>query len=333
MKRFFFVLSFTAFFLSCQGEVNRLSVTAWNVQTFFDGITRGSEYSEFKKSDWTAEKYSARLKKLCEALLEINSDVVVLTEVENENVLRDLQNAFPFGKGYDYGAFGGEKNGVFGIAVLSRFPIVALRTHQVGFHGVFKEKEPSMRPLTEAEIVFGENVVTLLACHWKSKSGGEEESRIWRAAQRALLAEVTANLFDDEAFAAAFSAGDRAVLALGDFNMDFYEFGGEEGFVDFVAGDEFSVFYNPWEEIPEKGSYFFDGSWEKIDHFFVLDNFSEKVRGQFGAENFEVRDGETFVTGEGIPDRYAVFNGRGLSDHLPISVVLRKFDLQTRLQY
>lgn len=327
MKKILPLLCFIALFLSCERDVNDLSVTAWNVQTFFDGITLGSEYGEFKKSHWTAEKYSERLKKLSEKLREINSDVVVLTEVENENVLRDLQNLFPFGEGYGYGAFGGEKNGVFGIAVLSRFPIKALRTHQLFFHGVFTAKQPSMRPLVEAEIIFGKNIVTLLACHWKSKSGGEEESRIWRKAQRALLAEVTADLFaDSEDFCEDFTIGKRAVLALGDFNQDFCEFGGDEGLVEFKARNQTGVFYNPWGSEPEKGSYFFNESWEKIDHFFLLEEFSGGLRGKFVAENFEVRNGGGFVTDGGVPHRYTVFNGRGLSDHLPISLVLKKKD-------
>ena len=323
MKKFFALFCLTTFLVSCEKDVSSLSVTAWNVQTFFDGETSGREYSQFKNSQWTREKYATRVTGLSRCLLELDSDLVVLTEVENENVIRDIQNAFPFGKGYDYAAFGGEKNGIFGAAIFSRYPILALRPHQVDLSRALGEKQPSMRPLVEAEIHLGRTKITVLACHWKSKSGGEEESRIWRSAQRALLAEVTANLFDDENFSADFSAGNRAVLALGDFNMDFDEFGGEDGFVDFVSRDKTAVFYNPWITLEEKGSYYFDDSWEKIDHFFLFTGFGDGGEGFFTLEDFAVAEGDSFVDKKGIPRRYVVHTGGGLSDHLPISVRLQ----------
>ena len=42
-----------------------ISITSWNLQTFFDGNTTGTEYSEFRKSkNWNVTTYEARLNKL-----------------------------------------------------------------------------------------------------------------------------------------------------------------------------------------------------------------------------------------------------------------------------
>ena len=39
---------------------SNISIISWNLQTFFDSVTQGSEYDEFKgeKSTWTKEKYN-----------------------------------------------------------------------------------------------------------------------------------------------------------------------------------------------------------------------------------------------------------------------------------
>ena len=45
---------------------NKLKIVNWNVQTFFDYQTDGSEYSEFVTSaTWGKEMYVVRLERLC----------------------------------------------------------------------------------------------------------------------------------------------------------------------------------------------------------------------------------------------------------------------------
>ena len=43
---------------------SNISIISWNLQTFFDSVTEGTEYSEFKgsSSKWTKEKYEERAK-------------------------------------------------------------------------------------------------------------------------------------------------------------------------------------------------------------------------------------------------------------------------------
>ena len=45
-----------------------------------------------------------------------------------------------------------------------------------------------MRPIMEVNLDVGGRNVILFVNHWKSKSGGEEESEIWRDWQETLLA-------------------------------------------------------------------------------------------------------------------------------------------------
>ena len=54
---------------------SRVSIACWNVQTFFDAVSDGNEYTDFKNSSkWTKEKYVKRLSKLCEVMTMLNSD-------------------------------------------------------------------------------------------------------------------------------------------------------------------------------------------------------------------------------------------------------------------
>ena len=58
------------------------------------------------------------------------------------------------------------------------------------------------------------------------------------------------------------------------------------------------------------GTYFFRGKWEKIDHFFSVENI---------LTDFRIEKDEDLLTDEKVPARYEIFTGKGYSDHLPIS--------------
>ena len=63
------------------------SIANWNVQTFFDGVTEGSEYSDFKSAaKWSNSKYYTRLKRLCEVLAHLNADVFVADFLDGDRL-------------------------------------------------------------------------------------------------------------------------------------------------------------------------------------------------------------------------------------------------------
>ena len=80
------------------GGKRNLSLVCWNVQTFFDAVTVGTEYKEFKNSErWNKEKYTQRLNKLCEVMTSLNPDIFVMVEIENAEVVQDIANALAGG--------------------------------------------------------------------------------------------------------------------------------------------------------------------------------------------------------------------------------------------
>lgn len=318
MKRNHFIfLFFALIFFSCSFEndffvPNDLSIVSWNVQTFFDSTKNGDEYYEFRssKSPWNEQMYLKRLDNLCAIISKVKSDVLVMQEIENEKIIFDISNRFNngFGKNnclYKYFSFGKNEQSCIGIAILSKYEIRNVKFHNVDIKTESVEV-PSMRPIVELEIVVGNKIVRLFANHWKSKSGGEIESEKWRKWQEKVLANIFQSKSDNE-----------ILVAAGDFNKDIREFDrnefGEILFKDFSSEETKNVVvYSPWDDFEDKdlGTYYFDSSWEKIDHFFVM-------KKEFIKE-FDVLSFEELTNDDGSPNKFELYKNKGYSDHLPI---------------
>lgn len=297
----------TFFSNNTEKKDSEISIISWNLQTFFDSITHGTEYSEFlgSKSTWTKEKYQERLENLCNFIEKQDADIYAFTELENMSILQDISNNLKNnsirGSKYKYACFGKNENGVFGCGIISKYPLENLKLHNV----VFKQEQnqPELRPIVEVTASTKSNEkFSLFVCHWKSKSGGEQESEIWRDLQEKLLSSIIEK------------TENKNVVICGDFNRDLEEFDilDEENLIQFKTFNEDSnigiKMKNPWLSSQEKGSYNFNGAWNKIDHFFV----SEDIK----IQNFQTI--EEFTNEKGFPIKYSVRTGTGYSDHLPI---------------
>lgn len=290
---------------------NGITVASWNVQTFFDGEKDGNEYSDFlsSKNGWSKAKYLERVKKLCEIIVLLDCDVVVFQEVEKETLAYDITNNLSFQvdrrKAYNYSVFAKEEDDAIGNMVLSRFPLGEMEVHQIKVEDELLGKQPDLRPMMEIPVYISKNpeenqFFTLFLCHWKSKSGGKEESETWRNYQEELLAD---RILEN---------GDGRFLACGDFNRDLEDFAfSEDEKMVFFRGRKDNVFvFSPWNKAENVGSYYYEGEWEKIDHFFSGENLE--------ILSFAVENRGPHVSEEGMPYRYEIYSGLGYSDHLPI---------------
>ena len=305
-------------------EKNRVvSLASWNVQTFFDAVTDGCEYSDFKNSSkWTKEKYIKRLDKLCEVMSLLNADVTVLEEIENEAVVQDIVNRLADGtwskkKSWQYACFAKEEGSAIGCAVFSRYELKNLCVHSLNIR-VHKTNQPSSRPIMQMTVCAGDKEFEFFVNHWKSKSGGEEETEIWRDWQEALLAECV-----DKAL-----TNDRSVVMCGDFNRSAEDFiPVHDGFelkersnLILRRGRDVPVgIYSPWftdegNFSTEIGSYFYDGSWERIDNFFFA--------GKIIVNQFQPVAEPPVADENSIPQGYKVYTDYGCSDHLPLKCIV-----------
>lgn len=315
---------FLLLLISCSFEhpfvsVKEISIVSWNVQTFFDANTDGIEYYEFrsKKSPWNQEMYEERLDKICSVVKKINSDVIVLQEIENEKIIYDIFNRLSNGfenikESYKYSTFGKTPQSSIGIAVLSKHKIEDVKFHSTDIK-TESSQAPDLRPIIEMIIDCGEKKIRLFANHWKSKSGGEENTDKWRKWQEKVLASIFKK---DNA--------NEILIATGDFNKDISEFNRDSNGKIMLNNFSFSgrkevLVYSLWDEclLTNIGSYYFDGSWERIDHFFVEDKDVVK--------EFEVLSFQELTKDDGTPNRFELYKNSGYSDHLPIYC---KIDLQ-----
>lgn len=357
----FWTLCFATLFSGCAavGEEKRISlkIVNWNAQTFFDANNDGIEYSNFQKSKkWGEVAYKGRLKKLCDTIKVLDGDVVILEEIENEGILHDISNALAGEnwnpkKVYRYGCFSKKKNSSIGCAVISRYELCDFKIHSLEVRSE-NSRAPSMRPLIEVNLLAAKNkfsdeknslALKIFVNHWKSKSGGEEESKIWRRWQEGLLAQKISDARSEATL--------PAIICAGDFNQDIMEFSfieiESEDFLDADADEnvnfrksqtevkvesknfcnapniEFAMFdsrekisvYSPWLEFSgEEGSYFFRDKWERIDHFFAC--------GQIALKEFSPQNSGAWAYDDGRPKSFKIYSLNGYSDHLPIACIV-----------
>ncbi|MDR1373427.1 MAG: endonuclease/exonuclease/phosphatase family protein [Treponema sp.] len=328
-----------------------LRLLTWNVQALFDGEETGNEYAEYRSGPgWTGEKYRARLNALSRAIGRLGEgenpalpDVAALEEIEHSGVLEDLAGALAEYQ-YHWTFFAANPGAPLGIGVLSRFPFTAAGTHSAYYLG-----ESTPRPVLELRIEPAGRPVTLLICHWKSKRGGETEP-LRRAAARLVRRRMEELRRED---------ADMPVVVLGDLNEnhdEFYRRGGEiisallpepaaealgfgtgdvsagtgekPGAGDFlVIGGERppkpGVLYAPWYEPgwgENRGSYYYRDTWETIDQILLNEKLFD-LRG-WDFAGCMLLDREPFTDHRGLPAVYNPRTGSGLSDHLPLLLVL-----------
>ncbi len=307
------------------GGKKKVTLVTWNVQTFFDAVTVGTEYKDFTNSErWNQEKYSSRLNKLCDIMTTLNPDIFVMEEIENEAVVQDIANTFA-GASWDkkhnwqYACFSKETGSSIGCAVFSRYELVSLKTHNLDIRSQ-SEEQPSFRPLMQVKVLVGNQELELFVNHWKSKSGGQEETEIWRDWQELVLAETADSLLEASGQEQA-----PALIMCGDFNRS-----AEDFVIDLRENSGFSSntilrsaasrieLYSPWfrsdgEFVSDTGSYYYDGEWERIDNILLS--------GPVELCAFSAVTEAPLTEEDGRPFAYKLYTGEGYSDHLPLKCV------------
>ena len=327
-----------------------LRALTWNVQALFDGNQSGTEYSEYlNEAGWAEEKFAARVNGISQAIERIAGgppDILALEEIENLQCLEALADGGLAKHGYRWTWFSKNRGASLGVGVLSRIPFAEARAH-----GMVRDQEEVPRPILELWLYPDGAPLVLFVCHWKSKLGGDDNTEpLRRASARIILRRIR------EIHAAS---PDVPAVIMGDLNENYDEFyrrggtslsallpddpdasdlaraeavrsGGEDFLV--LSGEKppaaahfdpsMPVFYSPWEQELRNGSYYYRSEWETIDHFLLSEQLFDRQGWDF--DSCRVLAQEPFVDGEGLPDGYKPRTGGGLSDHLPLLLVLTR---------
>jgi endonuclease/exonuclease/phosphatase family metal-dependent hydrolase len=336
-----------------------LAIMTWNVQGLFDGTDNGTEYDEYRESaGWTREKYKGRLNVIAAAIgrLERKPDIIALQELESAQVAVDLAAALS-AQGYRWTYFANIPGMALGVGLLSRFPFAEARSHSVYIDG-----EIAPRPMLEAKIntnsdkAASDNAadsLLLFVCHWKSKLGGDDATESARRASARIILRRLRELAENEP--------ELPVVIMGDLNEnhdDFYRRGAkaisalmpddpraaeiaetQKDFLILVKNKPPTAryfpsgaitLYSPWfaelrsEGEDSSGSYYYKNGWETIDHFLLSPQFFSGSGWDF--ENARILNIPPFTGAKGTPVAYNPRTGSGLSDHLPLLLLLKSHE-------
>ncbi|MDR2097395.1 MAG: endonuclease/exonuclease/phosphatase family protein [Spirochaetaceae bacterium] len=335
-----------------------MSIATWNLQALFDGQDDGNEYDEYSGDNgWNNEKYLARLNNFSKAIASIEKkgpDIIALIELENSAVLERLGGEYLKDSGYRYSYFAGLSGYSLGLGLLSRYPVTKARSHSSNING-----EILPRPVAEVWLEPEGEPIAIFICHWKSKLGGDADTEALRRDAARVILRRTAVIKQENPAIPILVLGDlnenydefirqdgelRCALLLDDpeaakltgYSRDSEEQDGKNPRIaqDFLIlstekppqsaffADVDGVFYTPWKTELEKGSYFYGGAWETIDHFLLSGAFFDSAGWEY--KDAAVIDAEPFVNSKGEPNLYNTRTGSGLSDHLPLLLSLTK---------
>ncbi|MDR2403861.1 MAG: endonuclease/exonuclease/phosphatase family protein [Spirochaetaceae bacterium] len=333
-------------------KTENLTILTWNIQALFDGVEEGNEYDEYlTKTGWSDEKYQARLTVIAREIDRITDgppDIIGFQEVENGEIVRMLAEELSK-HGYNWTFFARNSGASLGIGVLSRFPLTKTIAHSI-----FNNSEAAPRPVLELWMNPGDRDLVLFVCHWKSKLGGDDATEdLRRASARVLMrrireieeekpetpviimgdlnenhdefyrraGRVISALLPDDPKAAelAASAGNSAGTG-GGYRQDFLLISRQKPPVTEYFDSETEIFYSPWGNELQQGSYNYKNEWETIDHFLLSSELFDQQGWDF--HSGRVINQEPFISAYGLPNAYNPRTGNGLSDHLPLVLKL-----------
>jgi len=290
-----------------------IRVMFWNVENFFDWHDGGAsesdaEFSFGGKRRWTARRFFVKCNAVAKTVLYLSDrdgsppDLIGLAEVENRFVLRKLLSETALRKA-DYGIVHYDSPDPRGIDVALLYRksrLDTLRSFPVPVPGVRTRDMLAVQLRTK-----GGDSLAVIVCHHPSKYGGAAAEPKREAAVGRL-----ASLSDSLSL-----AGWRLQLAMGDFNdtPDSPLYAVLEGrFVNLAAP----------AAAGGEGSIRYEGGWELIDQCFISPDLAPEAKFSVCRIPFLLTEDGAYG---GTKPRRTYSGPRwlgGVSDHLPISVVL-----------
>lgn len=305
-----------------QPEPRQVSLAWWNVENLFD--TRDDpradddEFTPDGERRWTRRRLDAKLRGIYRTLTLMDlPDIVGLSEVENDYVLRELVGGTPLVQaGYDFVHFDSPDHRGIDCALLyrrDRFSVtssgtVSLSDSAAGYY---------TRDILQVEgVTPAGDTLCIFLNHWPSKKGGDEAE-----AHRLEAAQTLRRLMLD----CARRYPGAAVVALGDYNCSASDAAIAQGMAfgsDSVNPDGIR---NLTLRLPRNwGSHKYQGLWDYIDQVFLL------AGGQWLVRDLKLMRFEHLLVEErgraGQRPKRTYQGPRyeaGLSDHLPLLLRLK----------
>ena len=346
MKRIFktlifisFILLFTSFskcsFFPDNEKPKEIVVMSYNVCNLFDDVKNGTEYPEFDPSygAWTSSLYRERLKNTAEIISaaepERGPDIICLQEIENKKVLKDLATVWLTKFNYKDFICADNEGSAITTGIISRYPVKKSVNHSL-----YIKEFSNLRAITETVIDIDNSDFYIFNCHFKSKLGSDENTEPARIRAAEAIAARCREISLENPDAQIIIAGDlnenideyirqnkRYLTALMPLK-EMGNFASKNVLVvtgnkqDAALSGDSAVFYSPWFDGNETGSYLYRGRWEKIDNFLLSASFFDNKG--FEYFGFKVLNNKEFSNANGAPLAWNSRTETGYSDHFPI---------------
>lgn len=311
-----------------------MKIAAYNVENLFDLKYDGTEYSEYIPNtvwQWNSKTYRQKIKNISKVIVDINPDIIALTEIESDICLKDLQAEITRqGLYFRYRAIADKKQTSVKSAILSKYPI---RKKEIAI-----SQSRGTRNILEATAIIEGKPLYIYVNHWKSKSGPESKRILYAKALKKRLDQLPPN--------------SNYILA-GDFNAHYEEhktfikkrkFNDTQGITGInhilkTIDDNGALYtkksltkegnYNLWMELPkeQRWSHMYRSSKEALDHIIISPSLVKQEKSHYIEGSFDsfkapylfTKSKKQFYRWQRSRTRPLHHTGKGYSDHLPIS--------------
>ena len=225
-------------------------IATYNVQNFFDtNCDTGQCQSGDYERKFTAAQYEAKANSVASGVRRIGADVVLLEEIETEGCLTTLttklSNAYPH-KQLGETNF----NGSVDVAVLSKDPIAAVRTHRQDKFTLKDNRTVSFtREFLEVDLDRNGTLYTVFVGHFKAKVNDDPTLRLGEAteARRIVLDRMAQSpgrliVFGGDLNDVPGSAPINALVAGGELVLaQLRDLSGPSAYTEFSGGKGYSI--------------------------------------------------------------------------------------------
>ena len=287
--------------------------------TRHDCLRHDEEYRPASALRWTPQRYWRKLNHIGKAILscgELDSgmmvpDMVILTEVENDSVMRDLtRRSLLRGAGYSYVMTSGPD--IRGIDVALMFSPYAFRL--INSHAIRVEPPSGFRPTRDILYASGElisgDTLHVFALHAPSRRGGEAATRIYRMQVAQRVAEAVDSVRHCNQHPLILIAGDFNDYT-GDASLQFLETHGVREVSAQASGRHGAM-----------GTYRYHGVWASLDHVLCNAALTAHLHSCYVNDMpFLLVDDEKFGGKKPRRNYLGPKYLNGYSDHLPLVTI------------
>ncbi|MGM9709239.1 MAG: endonuclease/exonuclease/phosphatase family protein [Prevotella sp.] len=302
-----------------------LTFVEYNCENLFDcqhdSLKEDMQFTPEGMYRWTPGRYWKKLNHISQAILSCAGDsatatipdMIALTEVENDSVMRDLtKRSLMRNARYEYVMTSSpDVRGIDVALVYSPYSFRLLSSHSIRVR-MPEDVRPTRDILYASGLLVSGDTLYIYIVHSPSRSGGEHLTQPYRM----LVAERLCTSIDS---LRAVCPNARIIVA-GDFN----DYSDNRSLMRIADNGMIEVSQKATGRNGAKGTYRFQGEWGSLDHIFVSGNMAENLTGCYINDAPFLLEEESKYGGV-RPMRS--FRGpvyiNGYSDHLPLVATFR----------